>query len=50
VAEGASSSGAEVRLRRVPELAPAAAIDRNPAWRLHVDTVAVMVPEATMKE
>ncbi len=28
---------AEVRLRKVAELAPAAAIDANPAWRTHVD-------------
>lgn len=33
VAEGASDAGAEVRLRRVAELAPAAAIHANPAWR-----------------
>lgn len=26
-----------MRLRRVPELAPDAAIDSNPAWRAHVD-------------
>jgi NAD(P)H dehydrogenase (quinone) len=50
VAEGASSSGAEVRLRRVPELASAAAINRNPAWRQHVDIVAVMVSEATLDD
>ncbi|MFJ3814460.1 NAD(P)H:quinone oxidoreductase [Streptomyces sp. NPDC090056] len=37
VAEGAEKTGAEVRLRRVPELAPDAAIDANPAWRAHVD-------------
>ncbi|MGA4943757.1 NAD(P)H:quinone oxidoreductase [Streptomyces cinereoruber] len=37
VAEGAEKAGAEVRLRRVPELAPDAAIDANPAWRAHVD-------------
>ncbi|WP_433201732.1 NAD(P)H:quinone oxidoreductase [Dactylosporangium sp. CS-047395] len=36
VAEGAESAGAEVRLRRVPELAPDTAIDANPAWRAHV--------------
>src|SRR3954469_6667930 len=35
-AEGARSVGAEVRLRRVAELAPDAAIDSNPAWRAHV--------------
>ncbi|MEU4350794.1 NAD(P)H:quinone oxidoreductase [Streptomyces sp. NPDC023838] len=37
VAEGAEKAGAEVRLRRVPELAPEAAIDANPAWREHVE-------------
>ncbi|MEU2393596.1 NAD(P)H:quinone oxidoreductase [Streptomyces sp. NPDC007369] len=37
VAEGAEKAGAEVRLRRVPELAPDAAIDSNPAWRRHVE-------------
>ncbi|MFD5769515.1 NAD(P)H:quinone oxidoreductase [Streptomyces sp. NPDC127049] len=40
VAEGAEKAGAEVRLRRVPELAPDAAIDANPAWRAHVDATA----------
>ncbi|MEV7281755.1 NAD(P)H:quinone oxidoreductase [Streptomyces sp. NPDC093111] len=37
VAEGAEKAGAEVRLRRVPELAPDAAIDANPAWRAHIE-------------
>lgn len=37
VAEGAEKAGAEVRLRRVPELAPDSAIDANPAWRQHVE-------------
>ncbi|MFS4091487.1 NAD(P)H:quinone oxidoreductase [Streptomyces sp. AF1A] len=37
VAEGAEKAGAEVRLRRVPELAPDEAIDANPAWRNHVE-------------
>ncbi|MER7665310.1 MULTISPECIES: NAD(P)H:quinone oxidoreductase [unclassified Streptomyces] len=37
VAEGAEKAGAEVRLRRAPELAPDAAIDSNPTWRLHVE-------------
>jgi NAD(P)H dehydrogenase (quinone) len=46
VAEGAEDSGAEVRLRRVAELAPAEAIDSNPAWRTHADATAD-IPEAT---
>ena len=37
VAEGATLAGAEVRLRRVAELAPDSAIDQNPAWRRHAD-------------
>jgi NAD(P)H dehydrogenase (quinone) len=40
VADGAAEAGAEVRLRRVAELAPAEAIDANPAWRAHVDATA----------
>ena len=36
-AEGAEATGAEVRLRRVAELAPDSAIDSNPAWRAHVE-------------
>jgi NAD(P)H dehydrogenase (quinone) len=40
VAEGAEKEGAEVRLRRVPELAPDSAIDSNPAWRAHLEATA----------
>jgi NAD(P)H dehydrogenase (quinone) len=40
VANGAADSGAEVRLRRVAELAPDAVIDANPAWRAHLDATA----------
>lgn len=40
LAEGAEKEGAEVRLRRAPELAPPAAIDSNPAWRTHVEATA----------
>ena len=39
VAEGAASAGAVVRLRRVAELSPDAAIDQNPRWRRHVESV-----------
>ncbi|MEB3369123.1 NAD(P)H:quinone oxidoreductase [Saccharopolyspora mangrovi] len=42
----AEAAGAEVRLRRVPELAPDAAIDANPAWRANVEATR-SVPEAT---
>lgn len=47
VAEGAASTGAEVRLRRAAELAPDEAIDANPAWRAHVDATAGSVEVAT---
>jgi NAD(P)H dehydrogenase (quinone) len=46
LAQGAAATGAEVRLRRVAELAPAEAIDRNPAWRAHLEATAG-IPEAT---
>ncbi|MFE6888544.1 NAD(P)H:quinone oxidoreductase [Streptomyces sp. NPDC057694] len=50
VAEGARSRNAEVRLRRVPELAPDSAIDANPAWRAHVDATKESVAEATLED
>ncbi|WP_240519552.1 NAD(P)H:quinone oxidoreductase [Amycolatopsis antarctica] len=49
VAEGAEAAGARVRIRRVRELAPDAAIDSNPAWRAHLDATAD-VPEATPED
>lgn len=33
----AEEAGAEVRVRKVQELAPDSAIDSNPAWRAHVE-------------
>lgn len=39
-AEGAEKAGANVRLRKVPERAPSAAIDSNPAWREHLRATA----------
>lgn len=35
--EGAQAAGAEVKLLKVQELAPQAAIDSNPAWKAHVE-------------
>jgi NAD(P)H dehydrogenase (quinone) len=49
VAEGAARAGAEVRLRRVAELAPAEAIDANDAWRAHVEATAA-VPVASLED
>jgi NAD(P)H dehydrogenase (quinone) len=34
-AEGAKEAGAEVKVLKVPELAPEAAIESNPAWKAH---------------
>jgi NAD(P)H dehydrogenase (quinone) len=39
-AAGAEEAGAEVRVRRVAELAPPEAIASNPAWQAHHDAVA----------
>ncbi|MCK9247847.1 MAG: NAD(P)H:quinone oxidoreductase [Solirubrobacteraceae bacterium] len=47
IAQGAEAEGAEVRLRRAPELAPPAAIAANPAWQAHHDATSGSVPEAT---
>jgi NAD(P)H dehydrogenase (quinone) len=49
LADGAEEAGAEVRLRRVAELAPDAAIDSNPAWRAHADATA-HIPVATHED
>ncbi len=50
LAEGAATADAEVRLRRVAELAPEAAIDSNPAWRAHYDETASTVAEARVED
>lgn len=50
LAKGAESAGAEVRLRRVPELAPAEAIASNEGWQKHVDEVNPTIPEATLDD
>ena len=49
VAEGAEKAGADVRLRRVAEVAPDSAIDSNPAWRAHIEATKD-VPIATLDE
>jgi NAD(P)H dehydrogenase (quinone) len=50
VREGAESTGAEVRLRRVAELAPAEAIASNPAWAQHRDDTDSVVEVATLDD
>lgn len=47
IAEGAEKAGAQVRLRQVPELAPESALDANPAWRSHADSVQGVVEIAS---
>jgi NAD(P)H dehydrogenase (quinone) len=49
VAEGAASAGAEVRLRRVAELAPDSAITQNPQWRQHADAF-TSIAEASVED
>lgn len=46
VAKGAEETGAQVRLRRVAELAPDEAIDSRPEWRAHVEAT-IDIPVAT---
>ncbi|NGO72102.1 NAD(P)H:quinone oxidoreductase [Streptomyces boncukensis] len=45
ISDAAGSEGAEVRLRRVHELAPQAAVDSNPAWAKNARDTAD-IPEA----
>ncbi|MBB6347161.1 MAG: hypothetical protein K0R62_3548 [Nonomuraea muscovyensis] len=49
VADGAVLAGAEVRLRRVAELAPDSAIDANPLWRRHADA-ATAIAQASIED
>ncbi len=44
--EGAEAAGAEVKVLKVPELAPQAAVESNPAWKAHLDATKD-VPEVT---
>ncbi|MCZ8514276.1 NAD(P)H:quinone oxidoreductase type IV [Paenibacillus filicis] len=48
--EGAVAAGAEVRVVRVQELAPEAAIASNPAWKAHADETHGVVPVATLDD
>ncbi|MED4754753.1 NAD(P)H:quinone oxidoreductase [Brevibacillus choshinensis] len=47
-AEGAKEAGAEVKIFKVQELAAQAVIDRNPAWKAHVEAtkdIPVITPD-----
>ena len=50
IAEGAEEAGNEVRLRRVPELAPEEVIRSQDAWHEHHVAVSESVPEATLED
>jgi NAD(P)H dehydrogenase (quinone) len=50
VAKGANDAGAEIRLRRVAELAPEEVIRRQDAWREHYEATAPLVAEATLED
>jgi NAD(P)H dehydrogenase (quinone) len=50
VAEGAGSAGAEVRLRRVAELAPAEAIASNADWARHRQDTDSIIDVATLDD
>lgn len=45
-AEGGKQAGANVKIAKVPELAPQSVIDANPAWKAHVEATKD-VPTAT---
>jgi NAD(P)H dehydrogenase (quinone) len=47
--DGAADAGADVRLRRVAELAPDHTVDAKPRWREHLDTTA-HVPLAALDD
>jgi NAD(P)H dehydrogenase (quinone) len=47
--QGAKENGAEVKVLKVPETAPQAAIDSNPAWKAHVDATKD-VPEVRLED
>lgn len=49
IAATAEKAGAEVRLFRVPELAPQEAIDSNPAWARNVEDIADL-PQVTPED
>jgi NAD(P)H dehydrogenase (quinone) len=50
VVKGAEDAGAEVRLRRVAELAPEEVIRQQDAWREHYEATLPLVAEATLDD
>ncbi len=49
-ADGAQETKAEVKVLKVPELAPQSVIDSNPAWKNYVEEVAVCVPTVSLSD
>ncbi|MBB5173995.1 NAD(P)H:quinone oxidoreductase [Texcoconibacillus texcoconensis] len=47
--EGAKTTGADVKVLRVPETAPKEAVESNPAWKAHLEETKD-VPEATLDD
>ncbi|UNK20666.1 NAD(P)H:quinone oxidoreductase [Paenibacillus sp. N3/727] len=47
--EGALEAGADTKLLKVPELAPPSIIEKNPAWKAHVDATE-HVPEVSLHD
>lgn len=48
--EGAREVGAEVKVLKVPELAPQSLIDSNPAWKNYSEEVATCVPTVSLED
>src|SRR5688572_21546060 len=48
-AEGAAEEGAEIKVLKVHELAPQAAIDSNPLWKKHADAT-TNIPVASLDD
>ena len=47
--KGGKEAGAEVKVLKVPELAPQSAIEQNPAWKAHVEATKD-VPEVSLDD
>lgn len=48
-AEGAKEAGAEVKIFKVPELAPQSVIESNPTWKAHIEAT-MHIPEVKLED
>lgn len=48
-AEGAKEAGAEVKIFKVPELAPQSVIESNPTWKAHIEATK-HIPEVKLED